>query len=223
VAGPLRLLFSGRFEHAQKGVLDLPLIDKALMDRGIDVMWTLVGGGPDEEALRSAWSGPRVTFAGVKNTADVLDIAARHDVFVLPTRFEGVPVALLEAMSVGLVPVVSRVESGVAEMLVEGETALMPPVGDISAFADAIGTLACDRERLESIGKGALGYIATQRNLRERTKAYQAFFARYRELRRPRAPHAALPYGSRLDQPWIPNVAVKTVRSMIRRAKGKPY
>jgi glycosyltransferase involved in cell wall biosynthesis len=222
-AGPLRLLFTGRFEHSQKGVLDLPLIDQALVDRGIDVSWTLVGGGPDEHALRAAWASPRVKFAGIRTAAEVLDIASRHDVFVLPTRHEGVPVALLEAMSVGLVPVVSHVESGVAEMLVQGKTALMPPVGDIGAFADAIATLAHDRALLESIGSGALEYVATERNIRERTTAYQALFARYRELRRPRASHVTLPYGSRLDQPWIPNVAVRTVRSMIRRAKGKPY
>jgi len=223
VAGPLRLLFAGRFEHGSKGVLDLPLIDQALMERGVDVSWTLVGAGPDEEALRNAWKTPRVDFAGIKTPGEVLDIASRHDVFVLPTRGEGVPVALLEAMGVGLAPVISNVESGVAEMLVHGKSALMPPVGDIEAFAEAIATLARDRGLLEAIGTAAMRYVAAERNLRERTAAYQALFARYRELRRPRASHMTLPYGSRLDQPWIPNIAVRTVRSMIRRAQGKPY
>jgi glycosyltransferase involved in cell wall biosynthesis len=220
--GPLRLLFAGRFEHGQKGVLDLPLIDRALVDRGVDVSWTMVGAGPDEQKLRDAWKSDRVNFLGAKTTAEVLEIAARHDVFVLPTRYEGVPVALLEAMGVGLAPVVSRVESGVTEILTEGETGLMPPMGDIAAFADAIAALDADRARLESISAAASRYVASKHDLRERTDAYQALFARYRELKRPRSPEAALPYGSRLDRPWIPNAAVRTVRTVIRRAKGKP-
>ena len=221
--GQLRLLFAGRFEHGQKGVLDLPMIDRALVERGVDVSWTMVGAGPDEQRLRDAWPGKRVTFLGPKTTAEVIDLASRHDVFVLPTRYEGVPVALIEAMSVGLAPVVSRVESGVTEILTEGRTGLMPPVGDIGAFADAIARLDGDRALLESIGDEAWRYVATAHNMRERTDAYQALFARYRELRRPRPADVVVPYGSRLDRPWIPNVAVRTVRSMIRRAKGKPY
>jgi glycosyltransferase involved in cell wall biosynthesis len=222
-SGPLRLLFAGRLEHGQKGVLDLPRIDQLLVERGVDVSWTIVGSGPDESALRDAWTCRRVTFQGARTAADVLEIASRHDVFVLPTRHEGVPVALLEAMSVGLAPVVSRVESGVAEMLVEGSTALMPPVGDVEGFAEAITRLDRDRGLLESIGDAAACYVATAHDIYERSAAYQALFARYRELRRPRAPHVVLPYGSRLDRPWIPNMAVRTVRSMIRRAQGKPY
>ena len=221
--GPLRLLFAGRYEHGQKGVLDLPLIDRALVDRRVDVTWTMVGAGPDEAKLRDAWRSPRVSFLGRKTAAEVMDIAANHDVFVLPTRYEGVPVALLEAMSVGLAPVVSNVESGVREILADGQTGLLPPVGDIGAFAEAIAALDRNRPLLESIGGAARRYVAVQHDVRARTDAYQALFARYRELRRPRSPRAALPYGSTLDRPWIPNVAVRTVRTMIRRAQGKPY
>jgi len=220
--GPLRLLFAGRFEHGQKGVLDLPLIDRALAARGVDVSWTMIGAGPDEQKLRDAWQSSRVSFLGVKTTAEVLEIASHHDVFVLPTRYEGVPVALLEAMSVGLAPVVSHIESGVTEILTEGRTGLMPPMGDIAAFADAIAALDADRGTLESISTAASQYVALEHDLRKRTDAYQALFARYRDLKRPRSSEATLPYGSRLDRPWIPNAAVRTVRTVIRRAKGKP-
>jgi glycosyltransferase involved in cell wall biosynthesis len=163
-----------------------------------------------------------VTFLGVKPAAEVLAIASDHDVFVLPTRWEGVPVAVLEAMSVGLVPVVSRIDSGVAEILIDGETGLMPPVGDVAAFADAIDALDRDRGTLEAMGAAASRWVTTHHDIRACTDAYQALFARYRELKRPRPANVALPYGSRLDQPWIPNAAVRTVRTMIRRAKGKP-
>jgi glycosyltransferase involved in cell wall biosynthesis len=220
--GRLRVIFAGRLEHEHKGVLDLPSIDRALLDRGIDVQWTVVGSGPDEQKLRACLDSRRANFLGARTAAEVMDIASRHDVFVLPTRWEGVPVALLEAMTVGLVPVVSRINSGVAEVLTAGETGLMPPVGNIAAFADAIAALDSDRSLLESISGAASAYVQTHHNLRERTDAYQALFARYQQLKRPRSAGAKLPYGSRLDRRWIPNAAVRTVRTVIRRAKGKP-
>jgi glycosyltransferase involved in cell wall biosynthesis len=218
----LRLLFAGRLEHVQKGVLDLPSIDRTLIDNGVDVEWTVIGSGPDEDSLRETWTSRRVRFLGTRSRAEVMDIASEHDVFVLPTRWEGVPVALLEAMSVGLVPLVSRVESGVGEILTEGVTGLMPPVGDIAAFANAIAGLDGNRGMLESISSAARAYVQANHDIRERTDAYQALFARYRQLKRPRSRDAALPYGSRLDRPWLPNTAVRTVRSVIRRARGKP-
>jgi len=219
-AGPLRLIFAGRLSH-EKGVADLPLIDRALEERGVDVVWTVVGAGPEEQALRDAWDSRRVAFLGAKTTSEVLDIESRHDVFVLPTRTEGMPVALLEAMSVGLASVVSDIEP-VAAVVTDGTTGLMPPVGNVDAFADAIAALDADRARLESIGAAASQYVLMHHNLRERTDAYQALFARYRELKRPRPASVAVPYGSRLDQPWLPNFAVRAVRTAIRRAKGKP-
>jgi glycosyltransferase involved in cell wall biosynthesis len=148
-------------------------------------------------------------------------ISASHDAFILPTRYEGVPLALIEAMSVGLVPVISNIESGVAEMLSHGETALLPPVGDIGAFAGAIATLDRNRPLLESISDAAGKYVAVHHDAHTCTDAYQALFARYRELRRPRPANVVLPYQTRLDRPWIPNIAVRTVRSMIRRAQGR--
>jgi len=222
VAGKLRLLFAGRLEHLQKGVLDLPSIDRTLAERGIDAQWTIVGSGPDEQKLRDAWTSSRVSFLGTKTHDEVVDIAAGHDVFVLPTRWEGVPVALLEAMSVGLVPIVSRVESGVAEILTDGVNGFMPPVGNLLAFADAIATLDASRVTLEAMSAAAAAYVRAHHDIRERTDAYQALFARYEHLKRPRTRTGVLPYGSRLDSPWLPNAAVRTVRSAIRRAQGKP-
>ena len=222
VSGKLRILFAGRLEHAQKGVLDLPSIDRILADRGVDVQWTVVGSGPDEERLRDDWTSARVSFLGTKTRGEVIDIASEHDVFVLPTRWEGVPVALLEAMGVGLVPVVSRVESGVGEILTDGVTGSMPPVGNPEAFADAIAALDANRDKLESMSTAAAAYVRANHDIRERTDAYQTLFAQYQHLRRPRTRKGALLYGSRLDRPWLPNTAVRTVRSVIRRAKGKP-
>jgi hypothetical protein len=55
--------------------------------------------------------------------------------------------------------------------------------------------------------------IADRFDIRDRVKAYQALYARWRELYRPLASLRHLQYGSRLDRPWLPNAVVRFVRS----------
>jgi glycosyltransferase involved in cell wall biosynthesis len=216
VQGPLRVLFSGRLEHMQKGVLDLPAIDAALRARGVAVCWTVVGGGPDEAALRRAWTRADVRWLGVLSNEDAVAQCAAHDVFVLPARAEGVPVALVEAMAAGTVPVVTDLPSGVREIVSDGESGCLVPRGHIEAFAGAIAALDRDRARLEEMSTAARRAIEARFDVRARTREYQALYARYRELKRPRPERLVLPYGSRLDVPWIPNAAVSAVRTARR-------
>ncbi len=82
------------------------------------------------------------------------------DIFVLPSRWEGLPIALLEAMSVGLPVVATRVE-GVDEVVFDGEHGLLVDVGDINALAQAILQLLRDPEIRRKMGS------ASQARLRE--------------------------------------------------------
>ena len=218
--GPLRLFYAGRLEQAQKGVLDLPAIDAALRAAGTSVSWSIAGDGPEASALRARWNGAaHVRWFGVLDNAAVLEQAARHDVFVLPTRAEGVPVAMIEAMAAGLVPIASDIASGIRELVEPGIRGFTPPVGDVAAFAEAIRALDADRNRLESMSAAARAHVVARYDIRDRVRAYQQLFARHHDFRRPRPARSRLPYGSRLDQPWLPNAAVKTIRSLARRAR----
>jgi glycosyltransferase involved in cell wall biosynthesis len=188
------------------------------------VTWTVVGDGPERDVLRERWSAPAapVAWLGAVANEKVMDIAAEHDVFVLPTRAEGFPISLLEAMAAGLVPVVSDLESGVREAIDHNVHGLLAPIGDVGAFAAAIGALRTDRGRLEAMSRAARARVEDEFDIRPRTAAFQALFARHHEIRRPRPSHVHVPYGSRLDRPWMPNVAVKAVRTVVRRLHGLP-
>jgi len=215
--GPLRLVFAGRLENGQKGVLDLPAIDERLRGRNVDVVWTVIGAGPDEAALRAGWpESPRVRYRGALTNAETIAALADHDVFVLPTRHEGLPVALLEAMGAGLVPVVSDIDSGVPDVVTGGVNGLLPRVGDAGGFADAIASLAADRGLVERMSAAARKTVEERFDVRQRARDYQALYARYEALYRPLASDAVLQYGSRLDRPWIPNPFVRFIRSTLR-------
>ena len=211
VPGPLRVLFSGRIERDQKGVFDLPIIDAQLRRRDVQVAWTIQGDGPDLTALRAAWQNPGVRWTGGRSSRDAVAELAHHDVYVMPSRWEGLPSALLEACAAGLVPVVSRV-SGLDEVVRDGDTGFCCDVGDTVAFAAAIARLAASREMVDRVGAAGRDRIAAHWNIATNAARYQREFARWREWRRPRPAHRTVPYGSRLDRPWLPNTLVRTIR-----------
>lgn len=210
--GPLRLVFLGRITE-QKGVLDLPIIDAELTAKGISVNWTIIGDGPLRTSLMERWSsGSRIQFSTPLTNAEVLKLCAQGDVLVFPTRFEGFPVALLEAMSVGLVPVVSDLPSGVPEV-VSNDTGFRVPIGDIDAFVRSIKKLDEDRRLLENMSLRARERAADF-DIKVRAPAYHNLFAKADEFKRPWQGPMRLKLGSRLDHPLFPNVLVRSVRNI---------
>lgn len=152
-----RLLSLGRVEDTAKGVLWLPDILRRLARLGVTL--TVAGDGPDLAELRRRCAAPdldkRVTFLGALPAADVPALCARHDVLVMPSRFEGFGYTLIEAMGGGCVPVASRIR-GVTDYIVEeGRTGLLFPVGDLDAAAEQIRELAGNRARFESMSAAA--------------------------------------------------------------------
>ena len=219
-SGPLRLLYVGRL-HRDKGVLDLPLIDRLLRERGVAVTWTVQGTGPHEAELRAAWSDrPDVRWGGLQPMSNVLRLYTSHDVLVMPSRNEGLPVALLEAGARGVGPVVSDLPSGIPEVVTPRLTGFRPRTGDVEGFADAITHLATNRSELDAMGAAIRTASPTDTMRRAARRRIVALFARWQELKRPWKHGGRVSYASRLDQPWIPNAFVKVVRStMLRRSR----
>jgi glycosyltransferase involved in cell wall biosynthesis len=155
---------------------------------------------------------------GRVTTPELLALYETQDIFVLPTRVEGFPLALVEAMGAGLVPIVSDIQSGIPEIVTDA-TGVRPPAGDVRAFGGEIARMDRDRPRLEAMSEAARATVIARYDIRDRVVAYQALYARWQELYRPVAGASHLQYGSRLDQPWIPNPFVRLVRSAIRAAR----
>lgn len=98
--------------------------------------------GPDMEALlRSAGLGEQLRLLGYRD--DVPALLAAADIFALPSRFEGLPMSVIEAMLTGL-PVVAANVRGPAEQVVPEATGLLVPPGDAAALAAALARLTAD-------------------------------------------------------------------------------
>jgi L-malate glycosyltransferase len=79
---------------------------------------------------------------------------ASADIFVMPSFWEGLPIALLEAMSAGLPVIATKVE-GIDEVVVEGENGLLIPTGDVQALANAIIKLLADPKTCHLMGSAS--------------------------------------------------------------------
>ena len=147
--GPRRdahLLFVGRLDAVKN--IDILLAAMALArSRGPTAVLDIVGAGPLEPDLKRLTSAlgldGHVTFLGALPHAAVIDRMASAAALVLPSRYEGFPMVLLEAWAVGL-PVVVTAVGAVPQVCCDGQTALVVKPGDSTALAGAIAKLTTD-------------------------------------------------------------------------------
>lgn len=209
--GNLRIVFTGRLVEA-KGVQDLYPINQLLRNAGIKVEWTIIGRGNMKKFLEEQWKGEtNMHFASPDTTAEVMRIMSEHDLFILPTRFEGSPVTILEALSTGLVPVVSDLPGGIREIVREniGRTV---PVGNNPLFAGAIAELHKDRPKLLKMRLDARKLALEKFDIRVTSNHYFDLLLRYDSFKKERRVLHPIPVGFRLDQKWLPNALVSLVR-----------
>lgn len=100
----------------------------------------------------------RLVFTGV--THDVPSYLRAADVFALPSRREGLPVALLEAMACGLPCIASRLKGSTEAVIESGVNGVLVPPGDVAALADAIAWLLADAAEGHRLGAAARATIA---------------------------------------------------------------
>jgi len=156
---PLRIVYTGRLVGPQKRALDLVAIARALDKRGVPFELVVIGDGDlrpaMERAARDLILERKIWFTGAQPNASVLEFLQTCDVFLMPSAFEGLSVGMLEAMSRGVVPLVSNIRSGVPDVIVPGQNGLVVPVGDAAAFADRLERLWKNPADLRRLGDAA--------------------------------------------------------------------
>jgi len=153
-SAPPVLLFLGQVGH-RKGVDVLLQALQGLRAEGLAWRAVIAGDGEVEQAAATAAAmglGEQVEFAGWVNEAGANDLLAAADIFVLPSRAENQPVAILEAMAHGL-PVVATAIGAIPEQVADGESGLLAPAGDAGALQRALSDLLRSPERRRQMGE----------------------------------------------------------------------
>jgi glycosyltransferase involved in cell wall biosynthesis len=116
----------------------------------------LAGDGSMREAAREYSArrgvGKQVHFLGVRT--EIAEILAACDIFALSSHWEGNPMAVMEAMAAGL-PIVATAVGGVPDLVADGETGLLVPADEDSAFAAALSSLALNPGRRRDLAAAA--------------------------------------------------------------------
>ncbi|HEX6533142.1 MAG TPA: glycosyltransferase family 4 protein [Gemmatimonadaceae bacterium] len=156
------------------------------------VSWRLaIAGRGDEEGPLRAFAGKegiadRVHLLGFRS--DVPDILAAGDVFVMPSLSEGLPLALVEAMSMAL-PIIASDVGGIPEVVSRAEEALLVPPGDAEALAGAIRDLLAHPEHRRALGDAARRRAYRDFSVRTMGEAYERLYRGWAPPS-PRAPAA---------------------------------
>ncbi len=128
-----------------------------------DVRLTLIGTGDDMAKVKCLVNQHSlqkyVGFAGELNNP--YGIIKQADVFVLPSRREGLPNALLEAMILGVCCIASDCDTGPREIIVDGKNGLLVPVGSSSALSNAIVRVKSDRELMKRLAENGTKTVAS--------------------------------------------------------------
>lgn len=171
---PLRVLYLGRIIEEQKRVSRLAELARELDAQRAPIRFTIAGAGPEEAALRRQMAPfAAVRFAGAVPNDRVTELLREHDVFVLLSDYEGLPLSLLEAMGEGVAPLVSDLASGIAEAVPPG-CGIRVAIGDVHAAAAELRALAADRARLTALSRAAAEFARSNFSAERMAAAYLA-------------------------------------------------
>jgi len=151
---PTVLLHVGRFNEQKnhKGLLEA---FSRILKSHPDCCLQLIGDGNLEEETKqyaeALGIGEKVLFLG--NQSNVYPFLQNADVFLLPSRYEGMPMTIIEAMGTGL-PIVASAVGGVPDMMTDGESGMLVSC-EPEAVAQAVCTLLESEDLRQTIGQAA--------------------------------------------------------------------
>ncbi len=174
--GSLLMGVVGRL-HPAKGHGDLLAAMATLRERGLTPTCLFVGSGElrgqlEDETRRLGLDG-QVIFAGQRS--DVPRLLAALDIVAMPSRWEGLPMALLEAMAMSRAIVATRV-SAIPEVIRDGENGLVVPPSDPPALAAALEKLLTDAELRGRLGRSALQTLRQRYDVERTAREYEALY-----------------------------------------------
>lgn len=163
------LVYVGRLS-AEKGVPILFESIAQLHQQGYELTLTLLGDGPDraflENLAREMNIQHCVNFKGFVDQTTIATTLKASDIFVLPSFAEGIPVALMEAMAIGL-PVITTYVGGITELVIDQQTGLVVYPSDVNGLANAIAKYLDNPALCQEIAQRARAMVEQEFNIED--------------------------------------------------------
>ncbi len=155
---------------------------------GLTIPWRLIiaggrGGDQHESLLRFVKAeGLDNRVHIVTDRSDIPDLLAAADVFVMPSLFEGLPMALLEAMVAGKA-IIASATAGIPEAIVDGRDGLLVPAGDAARLAEALQLLLTNPARRAALSEAAAARARREFTVQVMADRYEALYRQARSVR----------------------------------------
>ena len=157
----LKLIFVGRIVNEAKNVFSLPKISKGLDDQNIDHQITVLGDGPDLSSLKRLTSQMRVeqnfVFLGRCSAEDVKRNMLEADILLFTSFYEGLPNVILEAMSIGLIVLSSKLDGITTDIISHDENGFLVE-NDVNAYVSELSRIRV-HDDLQEISENAVNTI----------------------------------------------------------------
>ncbi len=172
----VNLVVIGRL-HPAKGHQDLIPVIKAIKDKCSDFHFYFVGEGElradIEKNIKKQGLLDAITLMGQRQ--DIPAILAAIDIFVMPSKWEGLPMALLEAMAMGKTVIATRV-GGIPDVITHNENGLLVDVGDGSALAENLVNAITDNSLRQRLGAAAKEMVRQHYSAETVSRKYEQIY-----------------------------------------------
>ena len=199
-------------EDENKNFALLPIIDSILNRQEIQIHWTIVGKvNTNSETYKKLCLLKKYNHYQYLSNEKLIVLLREMNMFVLPSHKEGFPVSLVEAMKAGLVPLVTNWNNATSDLLVNGENGFYLAPEDANGYAEKIKYFIENRNVFYTFSENASAKATSLFHPLENTQRIEKvlIFCSIKNdfVRKPKKV-----YGSRLDQKWMPNSLVFSIR-----------
>jgi len=170
-------LFIGRI-HESKGILEiLKMFQKLKND--FDFKFFLFGDGPLKNVIIDDLNkilGDQFVYGGVVSGGKKMEVISQADYFLLPSRYgEGLPMALLESMSLGLIPIVSN-DGSMEHLIQDGVNGIKVNKNDVEDLYEKINNIVRNQGMQSEISKNAIETVFSSHNIKNYVEDLNAIY-----------------------------------------------
>lgn len=172
----IRIVFVGSLTEF-KGVLSFKKIFDYLDKLEINYVFNIIGGGKEDSFLKQQFNeNSNVHFLGRLSNIEVIKSHINHDILILPSKGEGLPVVIVEAMKCGVIPMATNLKSGIPELIEHAVNGFTVDLMETHKYAEYIAQLSKDKIMLNAMAQLNIEKANAMFDPILQTKAYEKAF-----------------------------------------------